>query len=302
MLACVTACSYAVRPPETLTSRIIPISSNAWAGSSVNVLAGVRQMIFTHGVHQYAAFYNAEGELVLAKRRLGEDAWRKQVTKFSGNVRAAHNHASLVVDGDGYLHVSWDQHNSALNYARSTEPGGLELEKVRMLGTNERSVTYPQFYRLPTGDLLFQYRDGGSGHGSLVMNAYSTRTREWRRLHDNLLDGEGEGSACWDMAVDEAGILHLAWIWRESPDVASNHDLYYLQSRDNGVTWQSVSGETQPLAVTIRSGRPVVRIPQNHKLMNPPIVAAGRDSRPFIASYWADSPTAKPRFRVLFYT
>jgi hypothetical protein len=31
-------------------------------------------------------------------------------------------------------------------------------------------VTYPEFHALPGGDLLFLYRDGGSGGGNLAMN------------------------------------------------------------------------------------------------------------------------------------
>jgi len=283
-----------------LTSRTIPIDENAWAGSSINVLAGVSQMIYTDGVYQYAGYYNADARLVLAKRRIGEDTWHKNVTVFSTNVNDAHNTVSLIVDGDGYLHVSWGQHNSELNYARGVEPGSLVVEIAPMLGANEHSVTYPQFYRLPTGNLIFQYRDGGSGKGSMIMNAYSTKTGQWRRLHTGLLDGEGRRSAYWTMTVDGSGVLHLAWTWRETPDVASNHDLYYLQSRDEGSSWQSPDGGKYQLPITENNIRAIVHIGQNHKLMNPPIVAADDKSHPFITTYWADSPGARPRYRMVF--
>lgn len=282
-----------------LTVRTIPLENEAWAGSSVNVLAGVRQTLYTDSVHQVAAYYDASRRLVLAKRRIGEDEWEKHRTSFTGNTRDAHNYISLVVDGAGHLHVAWDHHDNPLNYARSVAPGSLEITQAEMVGSREDSVSYPQFYRLEDGGLLFQYRDGGSGRGVLVMNRYDVASGRWQRVHDRLVDGEGERSAYWDMAVDPLGNLHLAWIWRETPDVASNHDLMYAVSRDGGLSWHSTGGEQLELPLTLANG-PVVRaVGENRKLMNPPVVASDARGNPFVASYWADAPGGTPRYHVL---
>lgn len=290
-----------IKITKALTPRTILLDENAFSGSSVNVLAGVRQTLYTDSVYQYAGFYNGDGRLVLAKRRLGEDQWQKRVTEFSGNVNDAHNHISLVVDGNGFLHVAWDHHNNALRYARSVTAGSLELEKVAMLGQQEQSVTYPQFYRLGHGDILFGYRDGGSGHGTLVLNSYSAVDKKWSRLHDSLIDGEGKRSAYWDMSLDKNGVLHLAWIWRETPDVATNHDIAYAQSRDNGKTWITIDNQPYQLPIIEKTAQVIKHIPQNSTLMNPPVVAADDSSNPFIASYWADSEGGKPRYHVLYH-
>ncbi|TPV52886.1 neuraminidase [Aestuariibacter sp. GS-14] len=288
-------------------SRYILIADDAFAGSSVNVLAGVKHTLFTHENYQYAAYYNAQRYMVLAKRHTNSNTWQTQVTPFTGNVDDAHNHISLAVDANDFIHIAWDHHNSTLNYARSTEPGSLVLERRPMTGgsqanadTLENSVTYPQFYALPSGELLFAYRDGGSGRGNLVLNRYSPQSQTWQRLHNAVLDGEGKRSAYWDMSVDANGALHLAWIWRETPDVASNHDLAYARSFDNGDSWQQYNGKPYALPITEQASDVVMPIPQNHKLMNPPVVMADINSRPFIASYWADSPTDIPRFQVVY--
>lgn len=288
-------------PPQALTARSIPLAEDAWAGSSVNVVAGTRQSLYTGSVHQIAGYYDGDGRLILARRRIGEDRWTKENTSLFGNPVDAHNSISLVVDGDGFVHVAWGHHNSALHYARSVEPGSLKLVPADMVGRNESSVTYPQFYRLRGGDLLFQYRDGGSGRGSLVMNRYASADRRWVRLHDELLDGEGERSAYWDMAIDAQGNLHLAWTWRETPDVASNHDLLYVQSTTEGRTWQSADGHEVKLPLKL-DGSPVVEIvPQGRNLMNPPVVAADSHGNPFLTSYWSATPVSKPRYHVLFH-
>lgn len=66
----------------------------------------------------------------------------------------------------GYLHLSFDHHGHKLNYCRSTAPYTLELgDKEPMTGVDEGNVTYPEFYPLNGGDLLFVYRSGSSGRG-----------------------------------------------------------------------------------------------------------------------------------------
>ncbi len=283
---------------DAVTLRQVSLDERAWAGSSVNVLGGVRQTLFTDGITQYAGYYDADATLVLAKRRLGDDVWQHQRTRFTGHVDDAHNHISLVVDGSGRLHVAWDHHNSPLRYAVAASPDSLDVSQVPMLGVNESSVTYPQFYRLPDGDVLFQYRDGGSGNGRLVLNRFDHLNGTWQRLHDNVLDGQGQRNAYWDMYVDRRGGLHLAWNWRESPDVATNHDLYYLHSGDGGQSWQTEAGKAVSLPVRADSLAPVVDIPQQHNLMNPPVVAADHFGRPYLASYWSAEADAVPAWQV----
>ncbi len=305
-ISLISGCSSSSFSPRADT-QILPIASDGFAGSSVNVLAGVKQTLFTSGAIQYAAYYNGDAHLVLAKRSLNSREWQIQVTEFTGNVNDAHNHISLAVDGDGYVHIAWDHHNSQLKYAQSVAPGSLQLKAVAMLARPgkeaealEASVTYPQFYRLNNGGLLFAYRDGGSGHGNLVLNRYDLQRKSWQRLHSSLIDGEGERSAYWDMTIDKNSVLHLAWIWRDTPDVASNHDIAYARSLDNGQTWQDLSGQTYQLPINAANAKLAKRIPTQHKLMNPPVVAADAQSNPFIASYWADTPSAKPSYHIVY--
>ena len=59
-----------------------------------------------------------------------------------------------------------------------------------MTGVDEGNVTYPEFYSLSDGDLLFVYRSGSSGRGNLVMNRYSLKEHKWSRVQDVLIDGK----------------------------------------------------------------------------------------------------------------
>lgn len=287
--------------PEAEGVGQIPLINKAYAASSVNVVAGSRQTLFTDGKYQYAGFYNAEGELVLAKRRLHEHRWEIQPTAFGTTPEDAHNTISLVVDGQGYLHLAWGHHNSPLNYSRSLEPGGLAMgERRSMVGDAEKSVTYPQFFRRANGNLLFLYRDGGSGNGRLLLNHYDAERGKWSRRQDNLIDGEQERSAYWDMTIDDRGHLHLAWNWRETPDVASNHDLLYARSEDGGRTWQRAEGNPYKLPITQESAEVAAAIPQRRNLMNPPFIGVDKRGRPIIVSYWSPKEGARPRFNLVY--
>jgi hypothetical protein len=297
LLLILTTHALAVTPVKP--ARILPIG-DGWAGSSINVVANRRHALFTHERDQFAAYYDARGYMVLARRKLGEERWDTRRTAFRGTIADAHNSISVGVDGAGFLHVSWDHHGQTLNYARSVRPGSLELgPKLPMTGEAEDRVTYPEFYRLPDGDLLFVCREGESGNGQVVLKRYGTRDQKWHTVQRNLLDGEGTRSAYWGLAVDRSGRLHLAWIWRESPDVASNHDLAYAWSPDGGVTWRSADGE--PLSGPFTEARSdyAARIPQGSNLMNPPAVAVDMRGRPYITSYWSASPGDPPQFHLV---
>jgi len=134
-----------------------------YSASSVNAVVFRRNSLVTFDDSQYIAFYNGSKNVIIGKRKLDSDEWLVNHSQFSGNAVDAHNVISIIVDGDGYLHMSWDHHGHPLRYAKGLAPGSIELgEKESMTGSLENRVTYPEFYKLSNGDLLFFYRDGGS--------------------------------------------------------------------------------------------------------------------------------------------
>ncbi len=281
-------------------ARLLPIADDAFAGSSVNVLANSQHTLLTHGDTQFAAFYAADSTLVLAKRTHGSESWTTHRTAFQGRTADAHNSIALGVDGDGFLHVAWDHHNNPLNYARGTAPGSLELgPHEAMTGALENRVTYPAFLPLPGGDLLFFHRDGTSGRGNLVLNRYDVRARLWTQVHANLINGEGARSAYPAYTVDATGALHLAWVWRATPDVATNQDIAYARSADGGVTWTGADGRRLAVPFTAANADYALRVGPNRSLMNPPSLAADSLGRPLIANYWTPEGSDVPQFHVL---
>ena len=287
-----------IAPPST---RMVPVAEG-WARNSVNAVVFRHNSVITYKDTQFIAFYDADSRLVLGKRRSGDTAWQLKITPYKGNTSDAHNTISLMVDGEGYLHISWDHHNNPLRYCRSISPGSLELtEKMPMTGLHEEKVTYPDFYKMPDGDLVFLYRDGASGNGNLVVDRYDTRKRQWTQLQSDLIDGEGRRNAYWQACMDSKGALHLSWVWRESPDVASNHDVCYARSADGGRTWEKTSGEKYQLPITVTTAEYGWHIPMHSELINQTSMCADDSGHPYIATYWTPSGTHIPQYQLVWY-
>lgn len=273
-----------------------------WSRNSVNTTVFRNNSLTTHGNIQYIAYYDAEGFLTLGKRPVDTQDWTVERTLYKGNCRDAHNVISIGVDGKGYLHVSFDHHNNPLRYCRSVAPGSLVLgEMMPMTGVDERDVTYPEFYNLEDGDLLFAYRSGGSGRGNLVMNRYDVETGKWSRVQNVLIDGEGKRNAYWQLYVDAKGTIHVSWVWRETPDVATNHDLCYAQSTDGGRTWKKSTGEVYALPITMANAEIACQIPQRSELINQTSMTADAKGLPYIAIYWRDADSQVPQYRLVWH-
>lgn len=293
-VACVAG-AYAIKVREV---NVAP----GYAATSVNTAVFRGSSLVSDSKNQYIAFYDPDGRIVAGKRKLGGKKWTLSPTRYTGNVSDAHNVISLGIDGDGFLHLSFDHHGHPLHYARSVAPGDLTFGDMEpMTGADESDVTYPDFYTLPDGDLLFAYRSGASGRGNLVLNRYSTKERKWHRVHDILVDGEGQRNAYWQLCTDSKGVIHLSWVWRETWLVETNHDLCYARSRDGGRTWERSDGTPYPLPITASTAEVAVEIPQNSELINQTSMSADAAGNPCIATYWRDSDSKVPQFRMVWH-
>ncbi|MFD2525831.1 BNR repeat-containing protein [Flavihumibacter stibioxidans] len=274
--------------------------SEGWAGNSVNAVVFRKNSVVSWRDLQFIAFYDQDQQVVLGKRTLGSNQWELKYTGLKGRATDAHNSISIMVDGDGYLHLSWDHHNNVLHYAKSLQPRTLELGAGQpMTGIKEQSVSYPEFFRMPDGDILFMYRNGESGRGDLVINRYMLKEKSWRQLHSGLISGEGKRNAYWQACVDKKGTIHISWVWRESPDVASNHDLCYARSKDGGITWENSRGNPYTLPITASGAEYAFRIPQNSELINQTSMAADERGRPYIATYWREAGDSIPDYHIV---
>lgn len=145
------------------------------------------------GDNHYIAYYDAGKNLCIGYRKLNETTFKKTIlnSKIGWD---SHNYTEMIVDNEGYIHVSGNMHNVQLNYWRSKNPYDASDFEVlhRMTGSEEDNTTYPIFLKTNSGDLLFHYRYGWSGNGYEVYNIWNPQTKTWSRFLDKpLIDGLG---------------------------------------------------------------------------------------------------------------
>ena len=141
VLAITIVTSTFLASAKGLNGKLIEVG-DGYAATSVNTAVFRGSSLATHGDTQYISYYDPDGNLVLGKRKLGSVNWTLHKTQYKGNIKDAHNVISIGVDGDGYIHASFDHHGHPLRYAKSVAPGSLELgEMMPMTGMDEQEVT-----------------------------------------------------------------------------------------------------------------------------------------------------------------
>ncbi len=208
--------------------------------------------LLTRGDRQYVAYYDARHQMTVGVRTLGQRRW--QTVKLPSKVGwDSHNYTTMAFDAEGNLHLSGNMHCVPLIYFRTEKPGDIAtFKRLAMTGEKEKRCTYPHFVRDRAGRLIFHYRDGGSGNGRRYYNVYNVKTRTWRRLLDTpLFEGQGKRNAYPSSPrVGPDGRFHVIWVWRDTPDCATNHDLSYVRT-DDLVRWETAGGRTVKLPMTL---------------------------------------------------
>lgn len=238
--------------------------SSVWAGHPVGFA------LLTQPPYQFIAYYDYERQLIVAQRTLTERTWT--TTKLPVTTDwDSHKYIVLAIDDDGYIHLCANLHVTPLIYFRTAQPRNLAtfVELNKMVGPDETRTTYPVFFRGPENEFIFTYRTGMSGNGDQIYNIYDLKTKTWKRLLDKpLTDGEGKRNAyLYGPILGPDGYFHLAWVWRETPDCSTNHDLSYARSKDL-VSWETSTGKPLQLPITLETCEIVDPVPQKGGIIN----------------------------------
>lgn len=211
--------------------------------------------LLTSGTSQLVAYYDADRWMTVAMRTLGTSTWKKVKLPTQTNWDS-HCNTTIGIDALRNIHVSGNMHKEPLIYFRTTRPTDITslAHVASMVGTGEQSVSYPSFFSDSVGNLLFTYRDGVSGAGNTIFNRYDTDTRLWARLlSTSLLDGEGVRNA-YPVGPTKGpdGNWHFVWVWRDTAEAETNHDLSYARS-SNLIDWVAGNGKALQLPITLRT-------------------------------------------------
>ncbi len=226
--------------------------------------------ILSHAGYQYAAFYTANRNAVVARRQLPSGAWQRVELPHQLSVNDSHNSISLGISpADGRLHLAMDTHNSRVFYVKSeaglvSDPASRSWTASRfgavqrtLDGVELGSITYPRFVVTPQQRLQFSYRTGGSGNGTMELAEYDGAWRtlgKWSSATGSYT-ARGVTSATRNLYLhgltySATGRLHASFTWREgntgllcNPGGLANHDTGYVYSDDNGRTWRNNAGQ-----------------------------------------------------------
>ena len=264
----------------------------SWDVTPVISHLSVEFCLLTAGDTQYIGFYDSQRSMTVGIQKTDTNDWQFQ-TLPSEIEWDSHNYITMALDRARQLHVTGNMHGDPLVYFRTEEAGDLStLQPMPMVGEFENRVTYPQFLQDHQGQLVFNYRNGGSGRGIRFYNIYDEGEQRWSRLLDTaVFDGERKINAYpfpWVQGPD--GWFHTHWVWRHTPDAATNHALSYVRTRDLR-SMESVFGDpidlpirihhTELLVDPVPSGGGIIN--GGHKLI------FGSDNRPILAYHKHDA-------------
>lgn len=249
--------------------------SSAPYGRAMNFNSFQASSIETYNGYQYTALWRMPdglGRVTIARRPVGATAW-EFVSLDSTIVNGpsdAHNVVSFGLNpSDGTIHLAYDMHGHRLRYRVTntdvlSNPASMTWnaslfanEKDSLLPSNQRinGVTYPTFFREDGGDLQLAFRVGSSGNGSWWIYDYNGASGTWTagRQIDTGTIGTYTGTTSNNSTTRNNypngftygpdGRLHSTFTWRESATGAANHDINYVYSDDNGVTWYNNAGQ-----------------------------------------------------------
>jgi hypothetical protein len=248
--------------------RKIPVAE----GLASHPVNGGRCLI-SDGEYQYIAFYDGKHQMIVGKRKLIDAKW--DFARLPERVGwDTHNKIVLFRDRQGHLHITGNMHCAPLRYYRTRTAVDIHtFEGIhKWTGEYENRVTYPTVFKLRDGSIYLMYRHGGSGNGMRILLGYDEGTRKWTKTVPILTNGMDRKPTCNAYPIglleDDKGTWHIAWCWRETPDVITNFDICYAKSLDRGITWKGWGGRDLEVPITPENSHVVESIKQDSGLMN----------------------------------
>ncbi|SOE07233.1 BNR repeat-containing protein [Streptomyces sp. Ag109_G2-15] len=259
--------------------------------------------LLTYKGYQYAAWYTATRNAVVARRVLGASTWSTVTLSHTLKSDDSHNVISMGVSKtDGRLHLNMDSHSDGFFYVKSVA-GLLDNPATTswtssVLGAVQTTLdglaltsqfTYPQFVATPEGRLQLSYRAGISGNGRNALAEYDgsawTALGEWTSSTGTYTSSHGSSTArnmyLHGIDYDVNGRLHAFFTWREQNAAVmcnsggiTNHDTGYVHSTDRGRTWRNDAGTvvgttgTSDTVAVGDAGLVVDSLNPDHSLMN----------------------------------
>lgn len=260
----------------------IEISLMTDTGMPANIVERRSQWNFGRGAlqtyrgWQYAAFWDVNRQVSVARRELPKGKW--ECISLGGYERTSdtnrgkagpkargfgdgHEKVAMGISADGVIHLAFDHHGSTLHYRFSLprvandppehvwDESLFSAVQDHLGGPSIEWVTYPSFVRDGERMSLYMRLNGGSGNADSHFFEYEAG--RWvindpassKLIDKNWSGGNGTVNAYPHTVFVHQGRRHLTWCWRNTPDARTCHDLCYAYSDDRGQTWHNNAGD-----------------------------------------------------------
>lgn len=280
---------------ETVT--ISTIGTDGLRAQQHNIMTFTSENLWTFNGNQYTVYIDSDGHVTVGKRALPSEAWSVVDTGKSVTTTDLHCGASLGIDPDGYIHVFYGFHDSAItgHYMVSHAAENISTwdDKTQMTGSNENAVTYVKCFT--NGSYLFcTYRNGSSGNGETYLNKYAHATTSWSAIQAPFINTTAAVNNPYpsEIAVDSAGKFHIAWTWRElgTNGAWSNENICYAYSDDSGANWKKADGTSYTPPIEFAASEVADTVASGiNGLLNDPRLAVDSSNYPHITYYKSDT-------------
>jgi len=213
-------------------------------------------------IHPPAVYHN--GKVVIAYQGPNQDIYVVAYDAVNKTVEGPYfvadnpltndNHGApaIWVDPEGYYHIVYGAHATALKHVKSAEPYNISLW-VQMSDITA-SATYPQVIWFNNTLYLF-YRAGG--HTADWVYRTSTDGGNTWSNETVLIDSDSVNVWYVTFRKGRDGRIHVAWVWKDEsnllgtnePEYWQRYNLYYMYLDFDGV-WKNITGHPVQLPIT----------------------------------------------------
>lgn len=284
----------------------------AWASNTINTVIFRQSGIFTFNNYQFCSYYINEKIIHVIRRDLRNDKVQEFNLGGEYNIKDAHNSISMGYDSKGFIHLSYNQHCTPLQYRRSLKPLDISSwsEELPMTGKFEDFVTYPCFlYNHKFNELLFIYRDGIVENGAMRIKKWNTISREWIDSETTILTGSDQkpwsSNPYWNSPRESKnGVIHFIYTWRtksiDEGNLINNINIGYLKTPDCCQSWYFSNNKKASLPITQVNSEVIFPVSPGENLINQSGMAIDKKGNPH-AVFYSNDINGIPQYQHLWF-
>ena len=168
------------------------------------------------------------------------ESWSSPVKVATSPIDDSHAAPALLIDQNGYLHVFYGCHNTAVKHAKSDNVEDISAWTVQ--ANVAADASYPSVRLASNGDIYLFYRKAISSSHRVECFVKSTDNGGSWSAPATVVDfGDNYWIYHAQMVLGSDDSIHLTWSYRSYAPLI-RYNVYYAYSTDGGSTWYAKDG------------------------------------------------------------